>query len=1804
MATNRDVQLTIKAKDEASRIIAKVTEALEKTGQEAGKAGKNINPLGDKFRRLTGEVDGLSRTLSKTKDQLAVKTQFDVATNALSRLTTEFGKNSTEIAKNSTELSDARAKLESQNSARDASRQSIEAESKALKDANKAVKSNTRELEKAKKASAEITEDISKREAKLSQYRANLDAATNSQRRATEEDRRAKTAAADLAATLKDVQDRRNAINSAMLGRKGLNQTATRAQARFTKDPTLENQQAATEALTARRAAAIQLATYDQAISRLKMLKDGADDTARSASDNLRRIDSTISAISRDMAKTDSLLSLNRKLEKAQSDIRTYSAALDAATADQTKLTASLAQTEIALQEQNAEIALNHNAVQQLEANSRRLEAAQRNLTGATETATSALREIENIAGKSGIDDLGADADATAAKIKRLEERLKNVSELSAAMSRYSDGAGTFTGKDDASRLRSLNTQLATAKEDAAKFKDEMQRLRTQIKTSDADTSELKVQMRGLSQALNAAESDARGMVQEIRKIGYESGSMRRGMVDAWRHGNNESRTALSLYQRLRGQVLSLIAAYGGLYGAISIIGGITQAYMTQEAALSRLGVVFEGNSQRMTTEFGWIRREAERLGIQFGVLADQYTKFAVATSTSGFSDESTRSIFTSISEAARVNKLSMEDIQGIYLATQQMISKGKIGAEELRQQMGERLPGAMNLMAQALGMTTAQLDKMMEQGQVLATEDTMTKFATRLDEVFGSQLPASLRTFTAEWGRLQNTIYQSRVLMGEGGVITALTNAMKDINEFANSREGTEFFLALGAAMGDVISYIPVLIENFETVVAILKLIIAIPLIQAVSKWVTSFGNIIGALATTTSTLFGARTGLRAFGAELAVANGAMTRTAAVARGLRAALAGLGPVFAGAFLVYEVYSYFKGWESGVDGIVEAQAQHKRIMDDILSQYDQAKDKTYSWKDAISEKSRAELASQITPNRQAFEASLGGLRAADNAQQAVAMGSGYGAPSSPIYGAADVAKRFGLSEGLAAQITSQWKAMMADLDNVTRDQLLQLQKNINKFALGIPEGAMRDDLLGIAKALQTTIDVGNNLSETGVAATAMGIALSDAENVIDRFPRTMEEMASGADGVTDATKKFADAFQTDYMDTLQQALDETKSFGDSLGTIDLTQSLTDPFDGGKRSINEMRTAMAVLRNAMPGIAQAFSDFAQDKNLEKLERRLSWMQRIPALASLFQQIMGDTREAALPEDLEDSSRYKAQLDTGQGWLIRSWEGLIHTAEQDFRESTGAPDKFRVGYGSDTITDPATGKSRTTQPGDTITTAQAEADLARRIGTYIDALTKEIGGERWASFNDEQQEVLLSLAHNFGSVPENVVKAIREGSTEEIADAIGSLAMPGKANYQRRIDESVIFRRGGAPSIEPYLDAEEERRKEAEKAAEDARKLAEKRTEDDSGLIADIELERLRVEGKEREAFIQEKLNDYVAKYGKLSEADLATQRERLGTLYDLQEQGTADEKRQEEIKKRQEEINRLESQRNSLLEMRKQYEEEGDTEKVAEVDAKLIGVNSQLTAAIDGFIAFWEASGDPNAAAGIAELEALRLGLRDVSKDAKITGKDINEQLAGGITDGLKDTWARMREGQSVFTSLRDGFRQFASDFLLKIGEMILQQTILNALQAGGGANGGAGGAIVSGLGKIVTGVFHTGKAPGAAPTMTRSVSPALFANAPHFHEGKLPGLRQGEMAAIIEEDEEILTSTDPNHSYNRGKNRGGSAAPAPMNVRITNLIDSGDMVSAGASTPAGEKAIFNSIKRNAPAIRRILGQSS
>jgi len=116
------------------------------------------------------------------------------------------------------------------------------------------------------------------------------------------------------------------------------------------------------------------------------------------------------------------------------------------------------------------------------------------------------------------------------------------------------------------------------------------------------------------------------------------------------------------------------------------------------------------------------------------------------------------RDIFEGISMASAVMNLKAEQTKGAFLAIGQIASKGKVQAEEIRGQLGERIPGALAIASRAMGISQVQFNKMLDDGKLYA-EDFLPKFAKELKKTFQDGMPAAANSMQAAINRKNNAL-------------------------------------------------------------------------------------------------------------------------------------------------------------------------------------------------------------------------------------------------------------------------------------------------------------------------------------------------------------------------------------------------------------------------------------------------------------------------------------------------------------------------------------------------------------------------------------------------------------------------------------------------------------------------------------------------------------------------------------------------------------------------------------------------------------------------------------------------------------------------------------------------------------------------------------------------------------------------------------------------------------------------------------------------------------------------------------
>lgn len=170
--------------------------------------------------------------------------------------------------------------------------------------------------------------------------------------------------------------------------------------------------------------------------------------------------------------------------------------------------------------------------------------------------------------------------------------------------------------------------------------------------------------------------------------------------------------------------------------------------------------------------------------------LTGNYAKFYSAASYAGFALEEQQHIYESLTRASAYFNLTADETNGVMLAVQQMLSKGRVSSEELRRQLGERLPGAMNLAAIAAGKagitvngTTAELEEMIKGGKVLA-KDLLPALAAELD---GLTQNFNVDTIQGATNKLRNSFTELVQKLRVGDIYKGFLNGISGRLDYIN---------------------------------------------------------------------------------------------------------------------------------------------------------------------------------------------------------------------------------------------------------------------------------------------------------------------------------------------------------------------------------------------------------------------------------------------------------------------------------------------------------------------------------------------------------------------------------------------------------------------------------------------------------------------------------------------------------------------------------------------------------------------------------------------------------------------------------------------------------------------------------------------------------------------------------------------------------------------------------------------------------------------------------------------------------
>ena len=342
---------------------------------------------------------------------------------------------------------------------------------------------------------------------------------------------------------------------------------------------------------------------------------------------------------------------------------------------------------------------------------------------------------------------------------------------------------------------------------------------------------------------------------------------------------NKSARAASSGLRQFHQDSMNLQTALQAVQMAMGgfTIGQVAKGVYETGAAyqsLQRTLIAVATSPEEVRSHLQFLNDLTEKMPISLEVATESFKKFAAAARLSGVSAEDTQKVFSGFSMGFAAMGVDAEHSRHAFMALEQIFSKGTVTSEELKQQLGEHLPGAVSILADALGITTGEMFKMMEQGKL--TSDAILKMSDSMDSKFAKAASAAMNSSTGSimqlrnaWTATQKTIFNSGFESGLGAMAKSIADLLKrdDMQKFAEDIGGAFNRLFRAIAVGARI-----LADNKDTVIAFMKAFVGWVAIGAAASALRMFMAplmILAPLATAAGVAFsGLRTAMLALSA------------------------------------------------------------------------------------------------------------------------------------------------------------------------------------------------------------------------------------------------------------------------------------------------------------------------------------------------------------------------------------------------------------------------------------------------------------------------------------------------------------------------------------------------------------------------------------------------------------------------------------------------------------------------------------------------------------------------------------------------------------------------------------------------------------------------------------------------------------------------------------------------------------------------------------------------------------------------
>jgi len=298
----------------------------------------------------------------------------------------------------------------------------------------------------------------------------------------------------------------------------------------------------------------------------------------------------------------------------------------------------------------------------------------------------------------------------------------------------------------------------------------------------------------------------------------------------------------------------NLIAGITAGIGTGFALKGLTDVTMELDRVKTRFETV-GGSVERGAELMAKSSEIARQYGLDLASTRKGLTGVLGSMKGMNYTQEQGIDLFINLSKAVAGLRMSTADAKGALTAFGQIISKGKIQAEELRRQLANRLPGAFPIAAKSLGMTSAELDQALRDGAVSA--DALFKIAQGLAKEFGKNAEKSASGVVGSINRMKTAFTELLEIVAEKGFGKSLTLLAQQMEKFLVSEDAKKFAAQMGQLSKVLVASLPDIAASLKEILGVIKAMIPILKFVAGLFIIKKFMGFIGFLRKSAVAIF-----------------------------------------------------------------------------------------------------------------------------------------------------------------------------------------------------------------------------------------------------------------------------------------------------------------------------------------------------------------------------------------------------------------------------------------------------------------------------------------------------------------------------------------------------------------------------------------------------------------------------------------------------------------------------------------------------------------------------------------------------------------------------------------------------------------------------------------------------------------------------------------------------------------------------------------------------------------------------------